>query len=698
MAVAVTFFAGCAAAPPQSDRDLAHWQTFANSPASDLSCAYFTRLANDRSQPESLHWLAQVRTLDHCLSPAAAATSALDSGWPSWLKETALRAELKNAQALNPPKHDREIELRFMLLNFEKRNSAKTAELQSLVKLADDTNAPEVLRHSIQQELLKVAPRLIQNPPPEKWLEVANDFKTAREFALARSYYEKVLSSTAHTDDEKLRALDSIRQTYKFEHMREKFLAVTEQYAAFAREHFFKPTDSLQDIEKFWRARLNLARTVWTDGAADRANTVLLETESLVRERGFLSTEESLYLRARIAEEQNHLDVSLDLFNQIKITELVDRDLVSKVEWFHVWLLIKNKKLDEAIDHLNRLIAADENGSSAARYHYWRARSRQQLGDPARDDQEWLKMNDSLGWYSLLASRDLGTFKSSGVDLSREKSLLAIETKPADSTLDTSKPERKQDFVSAQDLRDFNALLSVKETLLAARFLDSVTQPSRSFYSTEQWLKWVDLMQKTERFEMILARLYEMTPYDRRTLLARDPRAVFAQPYSAIVHTAALKYDVPEALIYAVMRQESSFNATARSNADAFGLMQLLPSVADELSATTQIKIAHHEDLYQPEINIPLAAALLKKLLTQWRGSLISTIASYNATESAVAGWVRTRFHGDAISFIEEIPYEETRTYVKLVLRNYIFYRRLESNQPNLFPEECLSSLQTVEP
>ena len=70
-------------------------------------------------------------------------------------------------------------------------------------------------------------------------------------------------------------------------------------------------------------------------------------------------------------------------------------------------------------------------------------------------------------------------------------------------------------------------------------------------------------------------------------------------------------------------------------------------------------------------------------------------VASYNAPEDAVRNWVKQRFHDNPVEFIEDIPYRETRLYVKLVMRNLIFYQSLFSDKDISFPEWCLDGLQS---
>jgi soluble lytic murein transglycosylase len=103
------------------------------------------------------------------------------------------------------------------------------------------------------------------------------------------------------------------------------------------------------------------------------------------------------------------------------------------------------------------------------------------------------------------------------------------------------------------------------------------------------------------------------------------------------------------------------------------------------------------DDLYRPQLNISMGSAFLKRLLDQFDQQFIMTVASYNASEDAVMMWLKTRYRGDPLEFIEDIPYSETMTYIKLVLRNFIYYSRLASQDDAMkFPEWCLEGLQSL--
>ncbi|WP_461828670.1 lytic transglycosylase domain-containing protein [Aquifex sp.] len=145
----------------------------------------------------------------------------------------------------------------------------------------------------------------------------------------------------------------------------------------------------------------------------------------------------------------------------------------------------------------------------------------------------------------------------------------------------------------------------------------------------------------------------------------------YPTPFRGIVKQVSKRFDVSEALIYAVMRQESLFNVYAVSPSGAMGLMQLMDFTARWKAKRLGIEA---RDVFDVHTNITLGAAYLRYLLDYWDGDLVRAVASYNAGPGAVSKW---KDYGDDYIFIELIPYRETRKYVKKVLYNYYVYREL---------------------
>jgi soluble lytic murein transglycosylase len=164
------------------------------------------------------------------------------------------------------------------------------------------------------------------------------------------------------------------------------------------------------------------------------------------------------------------------------------------------------------------------------------------------------------------------------------------------------------------------------------------------------------------------------------TAAARIPEAAtLAFPIAAIPSSAQTP-KIERALVYAVARQESSFNVDAESSAGALGLLQLLPETARD--AARQIGIAYSKERLttDPGYNATLGAVHLGALVAEYRGSYVLALAAYNAGMGRVSAWIRT--YGDprdpkvdAVNWIERIPFTETRNYVQRVLENLAGYR-----------------------
>ena len=177
---------------------------------------------------------------------------------------------------------------------------------------------------------------------------------------------------------------------------------------------------------------------------------------------------------------------------------------------------------------------------------------------------------------------------------------------------------------------------------------------------------------------------------EKNLLFKKNPNFFFPQPFQKQVNKTIKELKFDKNIIYSIMRQESAFNPLARSHADAFGLLQLIPEVASKISARVKTGYKNKGDLFNPQININTGSAHLKDQWKKFDNSFILATASYNAREEAIKGWLKSRFDGNTLYFIEDIPYEETRNYIKLVMRNYLIYSSLNNEKSIYFPEELL--------
>jgi soluble lytic murein transglycosylase len=155
---------------------------------------------------------------------------------------------------------------------------------------------------------------------------------------------------------------------------------------------------------------------------------------------------------------------------------------------------------------------------------------------------------------------------------------------------------------------------------------------------------------------------------------------------------------IDPAFALAIARQESRFDRTARSPADARGLMQLLPTTA-RLVAKSHGMPFDLASLYQPHYNMTLGSHYMKGVLERFRGARILAIAGYNAGPSRSDQWLDrfgslTQDFKRNIQWTEMIPFGETRNYVQRVLENYHVYRHILSGGKAILQAEQALILQ----
>ncbi len=129
-------------------------------------------------------------------------------------------------------------------------------------------------------------------------------------------------------------------------------------------------------------------------------------------------------------------------------------------------------------------------------------------------------------------------------------------------------------------------------------------------------------------------------------------------------------------LIAAVARQESAFDPAAGSTAGAQGLLQLVPSTAQDVADTLGLPPLAPGDLQRPLINLQLGAAYLAQQSRMAGGDFQQMLAGYNAGGGNAARWAQ-KAGGDPDRFYEAVDFGETRLYLRLVTENYAIYQML---------------------
>ncbi len=156
-------------------------------------------------------------------------------------------------------------------------------------------------------------------------------------------------------------------------------------------------------------------------------------------------------------------------------------------------------------------------------------------------------------------------------------------------------------------------------------------------------------------------------------------RILFPEPWWDTIKEESAKNGLDPYLVASLIRQESEFNASAISYANAWGLMQLEPNVGRKLAREEGMSHFQTFQLLNPEVNIRLGCKYLKQMLDRFGGVEEYALAAYNAGDSRVVDWQAAGPYGGMDEFVESIPFTQTREYVEAILRNEEIYRSLDS-------------------
>ena len=153
-------------------------------------------------------------------------------------------------------------------------------------------------------------------------------------------------------------------------------------------------------------------------------------------------------------------------------------------------------------------------------------------------------------------------------------------------------------------------------------------------------------------------------------------KVIYKKDYAEYVTKYSQEYGVEENLIFALIKGESNFNVKAISNKNAQGLMQLMYTTAKEIANESGLEL-NEENILEPETNINLGTKYISNLLEKYKYVEVA-LAAYNAGSGTVDKWIRNGTIKADGSDIENIPYKETNTYVRKILRDYKIYSQLE--------------------
>jgi soluble lytic murein transglycosylase len=401
---------------------------------------------------------------------------------------------------------------------------------------------------------------------------------------------------------------------------------------------------------------LVLERVRWyrrKDRLNDAAKTLQQAPPGLVRPAAWWS-ERDILVRRLLDQSEDQLAYTLAAWRGLGETGAA----VIEAEFLAGWIALRrlnDPKL--AAEHFEALYASATLPASQARGAYWLARAAEAMG--MRDaERHWLTVAAAHGitYYGQLAAARLE---------STVRPDFPPEPQPT--------PEQAGAFAGTELARAARMLAEIGQDDLARPFVLQVAAAAKM--PVDQKLV-ATLAARTGALDVAIVAAKRA---------GRDGVPLLAEGYPLVAFVGHSEIEKP--LVLAIGRQESGFDATAVSRADARGVMQLRPDTARDVARSVGMPFSADRLTSDPAYNLALGEAFLNRLLDRFGGSYVLATAAYNAGPARVNQWLDTLGDPrsrtvDPVDWVESIPFSETRNYVERVLENLQVYRlRLGAGQ-----------------
>lgn len=282
-------------------------------------------------------------------------------------------------------------------------------------------------------------------------------------------------------------------------------------------------------------------------------------------------------------------------------------------------------------------------------WRYWKARAWKILGNAAESEALLVELSREYHFYGQLAADELGSVSTAGMmSMSYQPTMVEIEGMLAQPAM------QRTLALYRMGLREEAA----KEWSLAVRKLED-----------KQLLVASEIASRHEMYDRSISAA-------DRTVKLHDFNLRYPAPYRDSLQGRIQENNLEEAWVYGLMRQESRFVTQAKSNVGAAGLMQVMPATARWIAQKLGMKDYRHTLISQLDTNIKLGTYYMKNVLSSLGDNPVLASAAYNAGPGRARRWMANKPLEGAI-YVENIPFDETRDYVKKVMSNTVYYAKL---------------------
>ncbi len=341
--------------------------------------------------------------------------------------------------------------------------------------------------------------------------------------------------------------------------------------------------------------------------------------------------------------------------------------------WRAAWLTYRARNYPDAERLMDEQIAQFRDGKNVPAALYWRGRLYLDQGhDPARAAE-----------YFSTETRVFRHFYYAAIAQQRLDQLGASVTPTPIASLDAMQPEQIPELT--EDVPEDDPHLAKARLLANAGLNDYLSQEIHAAEGSDEWgsLAEAKLYASYGEAYRAMRSLKRAIPFYTSAPIDELPldywRILFPQDYWDTIKREAAANNLDPYMVASLIRQESEFNPRVVSYANAYGLMQLLPSVGKQMARETGYsRNLEAAALLDPEINIKLGCAYLRQTLDKFGNHQEYAFAAYNAGDSRVTDWQSAGDYTGIDEFVESIPFTETRDYVQAIMRNELIYRELD--------------------
>jgi soluble lytic murein transglycosylase len=418
--------------------------------------------------------------------------------------------------------------------------------------------------------------------------------------------------------------------------------------------------------------------------------------DSLRRDPTGPLADDAAWWRARLLEDLAGYDSAISAYREFP-RQYPGSPWASEALFRGGLLLYEEKEYDEAVSAFDEAQHLTADPDDVDRARLWLAKAQMAAGHPgeAVTMLQELADEDPSDYYSLRAAALLGQPLPSAevgeVDLAEASSIdwAAVDAWAA-SWLPSLPSTSPQAFLNDPRWARASELLDLQLVDEASGEFESLLEAygttSPALHELARALYPLGLTQLSAR---AASRLLAALPQSAIDAAPPDLlRLAYPVDYASLIQSTAQQTDTSPLLLAALIRQESFFDPRAGSSAGALGLTQVIPSTAQEIAAHLGLdEEFSDQDLFRPAISILFGATYLSEQLEAFDGELAPALAAYNGGPGNAGRWLKAAA-GDEDLFLEEISFDQTRTYVKAVTENLVAYQALYSG--SLIPAPAL--------